>query len=637
MMTESRQAAMDRQTVRAALSRLALLGVAATMGLGAVGCDTIAEISFNERRFDKVRASGVTNVTACGEDDDRVELRFVLLDQENKVIRPGDRLLRDTAEAPDLTSDSVTLSRGRIYPTKVKNLLTCARACSGDVDCDPVLGESCFDGFCKRTEETDAAESCFPAGLTECRPFDPTIDDLGDAYTDSAKVSFCRASCSADEDCPGGGSCIDGEYCSLSSAGEFEQCSTNNQCASGFECLPLDTGVSSVGGVDPANTRYCSRETPLAIAPGSLDFLSPEAAGSSETPRAIAIVMDNSGSLSGRGVVQDDSTVKIQRATDPNNIRLSSAKAFLLTLSNQSFKENAVVSIWSYSGESELGVRPLTGSIGDTPPNPYVTDFSVARRTLDDLGLDQRFGRSNVFLALKSVADNMVALCDSNPRCTSLSDLRDTSIVLFTDGPDDSVIVTPGTDEAEYELRRRDWEANLQAAIDALSAAGPRVYIIHLDAAVNAEGLQLIEPDPQNARPYFRDNQGRFGPIEEYSQIACATGGQYIYVADPFALNFYFDLMSGLNGGTWKVDAGVEALGSVRDNNAYRMSAEVQVNFDGRNESFFLDPFGNQTSLGRIETDDTRPVIFRREGLDVNPIGEGGTIPTPGGGGGAGE
>ena len=152
--------------------------------------------------------------------------------------------------------------------------------------------------------------------------------------------------------------------------------------------------------------------------------------------------------------------------------------------------------------------------------------------------------------------------------------------------------------------------------------ARTKVFIIHLDRAIGSEGLAALAPDPFNPVPFARDAQGRTGPISEYSQIACATGGQYIYVTDPFGLNFYFDLLTDLVGGTWKVDIAIEALDSVATNGAYRFGSNVSVNLDSRTESFFLSPYGIQTSLGQIETDDSRPVVFKREGLDAQTGGD---------------
>lgn len=622
---------MNHEPKRAVVHPLAAAALLMSLLVLTVGCDTIAEISFDIRKYDRVRSPGVTNTNVCQEDDSRAELRFVLLDQQNNVIRPGDQLSSTTVSVGgQFSSNNVSVESGRIYATQPPNLVLCARPCDGGGDCE--AGQTCSDeGFCLpefQEDDVDPADACRPLGMSICKAYDDEIDSL-EGFQGIEDLSFCRVSCGGDDDCPSGSCVNDGgvSYCALNSPGDF--CESNAQCGSGFQCLPIEGDTGGPGGTA---RKLCTRETGTPVVQGSLEFLSPPADGAQEAPRAVALVVDNSGSLYGRGVTEADRTVKLARATDPNLFRIASAKTFLLTLGNQSFKENAVVSLWSYRGESELGVKPLTGNIGVTPPNPYVSNFDVVRDALDTMSADSDFGRSNVFDAISSVAQNMVDLCANNPRCTTLSDLRDTSIVLFTDGPDDSVTVTPGGDASELELGRQRWDGKFQEALSTVQEAGARVYIIHLDEAIGADGLAALEPDPSNARPFARDAEGRTGPLDEFSQIACASGGQYIYVTDPFALNFYFSLMSDLIGGTWKVDIGVEAFDTVVDNGPYRFGANVGINLDGRTESFFLSPFGNQTSLGQIDTDDTRPVIFKRTARDVDPFGGDGA-----GGGGGGD
>ncbi len=596
-------------------------GLMLTLGVCALGCDTVAEISFDIRKYDRVAASGVTNVNACLDDDSRAELRFVLLDQENNVIRPGDQLSTVTVEAASFNSNNVSLEQGRLYSVSPKGLLLCAQQCADGAGCD--VGLECFDGFCLKTSEDSPADACLTAGMDQCQPYRSEIDAL-DGFLGTEKVSLCRSTCAADADCPSG-SCVASPegamYCALSDIGDF--CTTRNQCQSGFECLPIEGDRGGPGGTE---RKFCTRETTLQVANGSMAFVSPPAQGVNEAPRAIALVMDNSGSLFGRGVVEDDRTVKLNRATDPDLFRIASGKAFLLNLNSKSYRQNTGISVWSFRGESELGVKPLTGRIDVSPVNPYVGNFDVARTSLDRLSSDSDFGRSNVFQAVTVVSQNMIDLCNDNPNCQTLSDLRDTSIVLFTDGPDDSVTITPGADEAERQLGRERWQANLDEAVAVAQAAGTKVFIIHLDRGVGPDGLETMAADPANAVPALRDAQGRTGPLAEFSQLACATGGQYVYVTDPFGLNFYFDLLTDLVGGTWKVDMAIEALDSVTNNGAYRFGANVSVNLDNRTESFFMSPFGIQTSLGKIETDDSRPVVFKRKGLDAARGGQ------PGGG-----
>ncbi len=619
---------------RAALLALLTLAVVS----GAIGCDTVAEISFDIRKFDRAQASGVAQMQACQGDDSEVELRFTLLDQESNVIRPGDQLATTTVSTSTFRAEDIDFREGRLYSTTPRALVLCASPCEVNSDCPGSFAQNCINGFCVEDEngngmldegESTPHDACAPAGLTYCGAFDEEVDQLGRPFQPQTGVSFCRASCDNDGDCgedrtcvarmtcsisgiactDGGDECDDEEtcentsYCSLGVQGDF--CENNADCGSGFDCSPID------GDIDARN--ICERDTNIEVRPGSLEFESPLPDGNgTEAFRAVSIVMDNSGSLFGRGVIEDDRTVRISRATDPNLVRIAAAKSFLDSLSSKSFKQNTVVSVWSFRGESNIGVRPLTGNIDAEIPNPYVANVELAKSALDNLGLGGEFGRSPVYEAIEASAKNFNDLQINQ---------RKKTIIVFTDGPDDSETITVGADSSERDVARSQWEENLNNAISQAQMADAEVFILHLDAGLNPDGLAQTAADPRNAVPYPRDANGRTGPIAEYARIACETEGQYIYVAAPEALNFYMNLLVSMLGGTWRVNIGVDALGAASiPNGAYRLGANMTVTLDGRLDNFSLQPFGVEDFVtGTIESDDTRPILFRREGTEPAP------------------
>jgi hypothetical protein len=589
------------------------------------GCNTVAEISFEIRKFDRVESGGVAaSAAACQMDDSRVELRFVLLDQESKVIRPGDRLETEQVELGDtFRASDVTLDTGRIYPTSEKALIVCPAGCQTEADCAGQAGRFCVNNYCLPTQDTEQNphESCYAYGYDVCKPhvMEQGGDVLGRSFSSNEMVSFCRSSCTDDAEC-GEGRCVDdgdgANYCTFNLVGDF--CDSSGQCEAGFTCEPIDG--------DPMGRKFCARNTLVEVIPSSLEFISPlPPDGRAEAFRAIAMVMDNSGSLFGRGVVESDRTVKLDRATDPDLFRIAAAKAFLLNLENKEFSQNAVVSVWSYRGTTDVGVKALTGITDDVPVRPYVSNLQPAgpaHRALDQLSQAGDYGRSNVFIAIQTVAQN---LTDNNIDPS----VRHPTIIIFTDGPDDSVEWTPAAGNEQLAQQRARWDANLEASITAARSAGAEVFVIHLDTGIGPDGVSVLGPDPGNVRPYPLDANGRTGPIGEYARVACETGGQYLYVQDPRALGDVFDLMVNLLGGTWKVDLGVGALSAATTNGPYRLGAGLTINLDNRNKNASFSPLGRQTAYGLIETDDSRPVIFRREGIPADR-------PTPGvpGGGG---
>lgn len=576
------------------------------------GCNTVAEISFEIRKFDRVESGGIAAAAnACQVDDSRVELRFVLLDQEGNVIRPNDRLETEQVQiGSTFRASDVTLETGRLYSTSEKALVPCPASCQTEADCSNQAGRFCVNNYCLPTQdaEQNPHETCWGYGYELCKPYNQEQggDVLGRSFETSENVSFCRASCTGDDDC-GDGRCVDDgtgqSYCTFNLVGDY--CDSSGQCEAGFACEPIDG--------DPMGRKFCTRTTNVEVIASSLDFISPTTSsdGRNEAFRAVAMVMDNSGSLFGRGVLESDRTVKLDRATDPDLFRIAAAKAFLLNLENKSFSQNTVVSVWSYRGTSDVGVKALTGITDQVPVKPYVSDLrpaGPAHRALDQLSQAGDFGRSNVFIAVQTVAQN---LTDNNID----PNVRRPTIILFTDGPDDSVEWTPAAGNEQLAQQQARWDANLEAAITAANGAGAEVFVIHLDSGIGPDGVSVLGPDPGNVHPYALDANGRTGPIPEYARIACETGGQYLYVQDPRALNDVFDLMVNLLGGTWKVDLGVDALANAPTNGPYRLGAGLTINLDNRNKNASFSPLGRQTAYGLIETDDSRPVVFRREGL----------------------
>jgi hypothetical protein len=408
----------------------------------------------------------------------------------------------------------------------------------------------------------------------------------------SSGVGFCRKACAGNSDCASG-TCVpdtDGDYCAIAVGGDY--CETASDCPGGFGCEEFD-------GTD---VKFCTRDTTVQPIRGSLDFISPD----TTAPRAIALVMDNSGSLFGKGVTEADGIVVGDRATDKFQKRIAAAKAFLINLKNKAYKENTVLALWSFTGESQLSVVPQTGNIDASPVKPYVLSVDVVRNAVQDLALESNFGRSNVYDALTVVAENMTEI--------KLVPSRKATIILFTDGPDDSVTTFDQATEADIEAARERARNKFQGALDALEEAGAEVIIIHLDHGIGPEGLAKLAPDPINVMPVPRDAEGRTGPLPEFADIACRTGGHYLYATDAEGLAEHFNTITHVLGGTWKIDVGVETLDNIDYNGPYKISGTLDVSLDNKEKTYFFSPIGSRNTTGIIAEDDSRPVMFKREG-----------------------
>ncbi len=599
----------SRQARGAAAMIAALVLLAA---LGSAGCDTIAEVSFANREFGSVSSVGVVNGGACEEDDKLTKLRFVLLDEKYQVIRPNDILTGGPLDEEAQRGLGVSLERGRLYSVAAREVALCAQPCEQESDCPSAGAFVCGDaGYCVPQEFTDldVDGACHVSGLDLCRPYDPEVDNLGNEFTVTSgqNISLCRKGCTDDDEC-NGGTCVDEGgtgYCSVNVLGNY--CEASSDCPQGFQCSEIEG--------DAENRKYCVRDTNLQLRPGTLKFVSPQPSNGVEPPMAVALVLDNSGSLTGFGVSDLDSTVRPDRRTDPRDNRLTGSLTFLSALNGRQYATNTVASLWSFNGDSELGVNPLVGDINASPVRPYISDFGVPGTpdytVINQLSRAGKAGRSPVFAALNVVSQNMLDL--------GLAGRRANVVVLFTDGPDDSLTVSEGADEEQLAQGRRQWEENFQEAVDKLKEAGARVFIIHLDTKLSGNGVVSLTPDGVNARPYPLNSYGQTGPIEEYSRIACETQGQYIYTEDASSLNSIFTDVANMIGGMWEVEVGVESVANPAvENGAYRLGMDMSVTLSNRNANYFHAPYG-KLSNSQVPAD-TRTTVFRREGTDPDRL-----------------
>jgi hypothetical protein len=117
----------------------------------------------------------------------------------------------------------------------------------------------------------------------------------------------------------------------------------------------------------------------------------------------------------------------------------------------------------------------------------------------------------------------------------------------------------------------------------------------------------VVAPDGLNAMPAPRDADGRTGPLSEYAEIACKTGGLYLYATDAAQIQQRFDTVLLALDGTWKVDVGLDSMVNLDSNGAYMLSGALDVSLDDRVKTSTL------SLVDDGEGGDLRAVVFKRE------------------------
>ena len=121
---------------------------------------------------------------------------------------------------------------------------TCVEGCDTDIDCS--AGERCNEGTCATFECRDPQLDCDYGEVCDggvcaldaggaCNRCDPDYDDY-------CFPLYEQGSCRPD------GSCADGEGCRVADYDNSFVCSSDDECAAGYECLQINfTDGSSIG------------------------------------------------------------------------------------------------------------------------------------------------------------------------------------------------------------------------------------------------------------------------------------------------------------------------------------------------------------------------------------------------------
>lgn len=424
-------------------------------------------------------------------------------------------------------------------------------------------------------------------------------------------------------------------------------------CSAG-ECRLAEMTCSTAPGIaEEAGVNRCLRDTSVALA-GPIQF-------ESDTTKAqlFGVMYENAGSLEGwlpadvgdkypdwdgdgTAEGQQDPGVVRARASDAEG-RRKAALTILgtnwVTAMQNALRENRTTQfgLWEFSGQSTQEVISLVSKVHPSE-QVWAAGAGIVESARESTNFSRVSGtRANVYQAILHVLDTAYAPSEFTG--------HEKTLVVFVDGPDD------------LRLPQFSPQAVIQRATD----LAVRIFIVHLDAAqepttqggtpvhrddpeywsnrVDGQPIQepcddgsscknfeecrvpvgysstpggAIEIDPMGQTYCMptRDDNGRIGPIEEYSRIACATDGGYIYVKDAQGLRPRMDWLPFTMDGLWKADVVVDDLANrtVPSDESYKLQTSMRVTLGGITRSVDFSQRGEAAPTD--DAADTRSVIF---------------------------
>ncbi len=401
-------------------------------------------------------------------------------------------------------------------------------------------------------------------------------------------------------------------------------CQSEADCPAGYKC--------AAAGL-PGAERQCTVQTGFEFVPRTVK--SEVDNGLNDRQQLITILIENTTSLDGRLPTQSgrlfgengekDLFANPDRATDLARVHRESIKDFSRGLASVADPQNSRVSLWFYAGEVPPRTRPLLNTMN--LEDYYSNDLSVGEAAID--GMTEPLPEpANLYQAIQTVVAKDLGLAKY--------DGYEKFLFVFTDGANEVY----------------DPAATSDSALQALQDANVKTYIVHLDNQVDDSlirdlptlwaGNTMCQNDPtctgapacaddsacnnyeecrpatvypeedtgtvsQTAVSYCmpRYTDGRIGPIDVYADIACRTGGNYVYVSEPSLMRQWWRNLPNTVNGLFSVEADLSAY----DNDEiapgfYRMSATILGLLGaGSLETNFSTPVGTRVAA------DTRPLV----------------------------
>jgi hypothetical protein len=365
---------------------------------------------------------------------------------------------------------------------------------------------------------------------------------------------------------------------------------TAKTCTSSADCqAPLKCGESGVRGAE----RYCSRQTGIEFIPGTArsDF---NPGLSEDDKQLVTLLIEDTVSLEGKLPqpvnVQydengnDDFGKKEARATDPELRIRKAASDFALSLATANSGDNTKAGLWFFGGERRINAQPkleaqerydhFTSDLGlikdlaadlggtaDEPANPYQAILQVIER---DLGRP-KYENHEKFLVMLTDGPNEV-YDKSATKTKVLSKLQEHNVHLFIIHLDPTIDASLLRDLPSY------YQGKIACRMDD-SCDGPPPCSSDADCQNHetcrkakmyaddkpSNGGEVTMTDEKYCMPHYGDD-GRLGPVNAYAEMACETGGNYMYVNEPDHMISYADRIPNTFNGQWSVEMDVSAL-----------------------------------------------------------------------------
>lgn len=378
-------------------------------------------------------------------------------------------------------------------------------------------------------------------------------------------------------------------------------CTTDAECGSGFKCAS--------GGLAGA-PRQCTRQSPVAFVPETLQ-LDHDPGVVEANKQLVGVLIENTSLLDGRlptasGSLFDengerDVLADLARATDPMRVHREGVKNFLINLASVADNQNTLVNIYWFAGQVSAEARPLINEM--ELEDHFTNDLSVGEQLIDAMP-EPVPKPANTWQAIRAMIRKDFSLDQYTD--------HEKFLFVFVDGPNE---VWDGTDDA-------DGPETYEQTLQELQELGIHVYIVHLDAEVDPTlirdvptyyagntncqddaacmgappcsnngqcanfetcrpatvyGENMGDPVTMTAASYCLptyNNEGRLGPIDYYADMACRTGGNYMYVSEPAHMRTYWQSLASAVNGQYSIEADFGALQSSNfPNGWYRLAA----------------------------------------------------------------
>ncbi len=373
---------------------------------------------------------------------------------------------------------------------------------------------------------------------------------------------------------------------------------SSTPCTSSADCPgELKCGASGVRGA----RRYCSRQTGVEFIPGTTRH-DVEPNFRPHSKQIVALALDNTASYEGNlpNIVaskydeQGESGIGTHEglATDPDWMNREAVHRFSTFLASAANPENTQVSFWFFGGQNKTDAQPTVDPRSDN--GHFSSDLETPSLQIDSHsafstsdGAEKRPvpKTANVYQAIHETIEHDLGL-------ERFSD-REKFLFVITDGPNEVY----------------DPDATPEKLADKLDEHNIRLYILHLDAEIDPdlvrdlptywrgnsncqeddscgaptcssdadcgnfetcrpatlyadsppdEGGEVTETDAEYCLPDY--SGGRTGPIDEYAEVTCQSGGNYFYLTGAQDLRDYADKLPLLVDGQWSIEAEFSAL-----------------------------------------------------------------------------